>query len=143
MAVADLRSGPRPRRRSLPWVLVVLAAAVVTAAQDREAVGARAVPSLHLYLMEGFAGDRVVVAFDGREVLALDRVTTSALTDAAGTYEVPLPRDGRGTLTVSLPARGLSREIPVDSSAAGAHIAISVRESGLETHVSRRPLGAM
>jgi hypothetical protein len=93
--------------------------------------------------MEGFSGERVVVAFDGREVLALDRVTTSALTDAAGTYEIPLPQEGRGMLTVSLPTRGLSWEIPVDSSTAGAHIAVSVRERGLEAHVSRRPLGAM
>lgn len=61
----------------------------------------------------------------------------TALTDAADPYEIPLPPDGRGTLAVSLPARGLSRELPVGASASGAHVAVSVRGGRLEVHVSR------
>jgi hypothetical protein len=62
---------------------------------------------LRIELQDGFDGDEVVCALDGREVARLSGVRSSLVTSLAAVAEVQAPDKGPVTVDVKLPARGL------------------------------------
>lgn len=80
--------------------------------------------TLTVDLQDGFEGDEVVIAIDGREVFRKQGVKTRHQIGLA--ERVPIEVDSRQCrLQVSLPERSLQRELLVDT-AAGPILAVSL-----------------
>lgn len=96
-------------------------------------------PTVHLYLTEGFTNDHVIISIDGRKVLDENGVTTQKLYGLA--KEVgPVTVDGDGArVEIALPEKGLRTAINVDLGK-GNHIPISV-ENGRFTHSVEKRMG--
>ena len=81
---------------------------------------------LHLVLEDGFEDDTVVVRAAGRELLHWEYVTTRTQLSHAGDVEVEVP-EGRVTLEVEVPTRGVSDRVVVDAAATPV-VGLSLRE---------------
>jgi hypothetical protein len=69
------------------------------------------VAQLRIELGEGFKDDTVVVRIDGAETYSAHGVTTKLLTSYADYLERDVP-DGKVTIEVDVPTRGLSATVP-------------------------------
>jgi hypothetical protein len=116
----------------LSWIVPVawrrLKAAVESAQVEyydrREAPPA--LSRLHLVLEDGFQDDTVVVRAAGRELLRRDGVTTRTQLSHAGDAEVEVP-EGRVTLEVEVPTKGVSDRVEVDAAATPV-VGLSLRD---------------
>jgi hypothetical protein len=99
------------------------------------------VPTLHLYLTDGFSSDRVTIEVDGRTVFDEDGVSTRKLYGLAkdvGAIEVA---SDKTRVAVRLPRRGVEAVFEVDLTQ-GSHVPISV-ENGEIRHAVLRQVGFM
>ena len=96
--------------------------------------------TISLALQEGFLNDRVVVSADGRQLAALDDLSTRVQIGLAQTLDLEV-EEGE-ILTVHLPDKNLRAEVKVDASAP-PFITASVRPDGkaLELRQSDAPPG--
>jgi len=96
-------------------------------------------PSLNLYLTDGFDNDQVVVRVDGRKVFEADGVTTRKLLGLAKQLD-PVPVAGNtARLDIELPKKGLSATISADLTQ-GSHVPVAI-ENGRLTHSVHKRIG--
>jgi len=94
-------------------------------------------PTLHLAFEDGFEGDEVVVALDGRELARAKGLKSSLATALAATHSVQVGPE-RGELSVSVTGKGLQAALAIDL-AATPHLGIAVREGRLVLRASADP----
>ena len=95
-------------------------------------------PLVHIALEEGFMGDGVSVAIDGKNVFHDDNVKTRLQIGLAHKFEVDVPL-GRARVEVSLPAKNLAQSIDLDVSQE-LYLSISLTPEGkLEHRISSEP----
>ena len=95
-------------------------------------------PRLNISLQEGFANDAVEISVDGAVVFPRQNVTTRLQIGLAKTHEVEI-RSESATVTIRLPERGLTREVPIDLRQ-GTYLQINLSRQGtIETRLSSDP----
>ena len=93
---------------------------------------------LHVHLQEGFSGDEVRIAIDGEERLCREARSRRVLSLAFHeTFEV---EDGPHVVTVSIPSRGIEKQIDVDATA-GVYIGLGLHDGDLRVRVRATPFG--
>jgi len=97
------------------------------------------VPTLHIYLTEGFKEDRVVVSVDGRKVLDEGGITTKKLLGLAKQIGPVMVSGDTAQLDVELPEKGLRTTFIVDLNK-GSHIPIAI-ENGRFRHSIEKQIG--
>jgi len=95
------------------------------------------VPTLHLYLADGFANDQVVLRVDGRNVFDETGVTTRKLIGLAKQVSPVEVATSNPRLEIELPRKGLSIAVDVDLNK-GTHIPISVEDDRISYSVERQ-----
>jgi hypothetical protein len=99
----------------------------------------RTMPSLNLYLTDGFDNDQVVVHVDGRKVFEADGVTTRKLLGLARQLDPVSVAGNTARLDIELPKKGLSVTISADLTR-GSHVPVAV-ENGRLTHSVHKQIG--
>jgi len=96
---------------------------------------------LHVALQEGFNGERVTAAINGREFFSRTGVKTRMQIGLADSFELDQP-PGRATLAVSIPERGATRSLELQLDQAPLYVAVSLDTSGqIQMRTSREPFG--
>ena len=131
--------GMKGRLLSFGKALVLLGPCLYAAAAMASATVEESMPTIHVYLVDGFRSDRVVARVNGREVFAKDSVTTKHLISLADEFSFEAP-DDPVRLEIELPARTLATTIDVDPRS-GRYIAVSIEGGRLTHFVSAAPLG--
>lgn len=88
---------------------------------------------LKVHLLDGFDHDRVVLTVDGHVVDAADDVTTLLLLGAADTKLTATVRNGRVSVGIEVPTRGLATKHELDVQG-DVHLLVSI-EAGVVTCV--------
>jgi hypothetical protein len=96
------------------------------------------VGELSVYLLDGFARDRVEVTVDDR-VLREDDVTTQLLLGHAATLATPV-QDGPARLEVRVPTRGLAAGLDLNIRG-DAHVLVSIEAERLTCQLSEAAPG--
>lgn len=95
---------------------------------------------LHVALQDGFVNDSVVVLLGDKEIYHKDAVTTRTQISLADSVEFNSP-ESQVNVKVDLPARNLSRSIPVDLSRT-PYLGISISPEGQIAHqLQSEPFG--
>jgi hypothetical protein len=97
----------------------------------------RKVPTVRVYLTDGFADDAVIVRIDGRTVLDEQNVTTKKIYGLAKQVP-PVAVDGNtAQLDVELPRRGIRASFPLDLTT-GHHVPIRLENGQLRFSVQKK-----
>ena len=94
-------------------------------------------PTVHVYLADGFSNDQVVLRVDGRKVFDGTGVTTKRLLGLAKQVSPIEVAASNSRLEVELPRKGLSTTVDVDLSK-GTHIPISVEDGRIVLSVEKQ-----
>lgn len=93
---------------------------------------------LKIDFQTGFVGDDVEVQVNGRRLITRPQLKTSLLTGLAGSVQTEV--DGTVEVEVSVPRRGMRQTIAVDAREP-AYLGVSIEDSGLTLHSSKRAFG--
>jgi hypothetical protein len=87
-------------------------------------------PLLHVDLQEGFLGEPVVAAVNGRELFRKDGVRTRTQIGLADSFEIVLPH---GPIEIALTARGTTHPISASLSS-DLYVGVSITPEGGVVH---------
>ena len=110
---------------------------VYRSAERIDASEENGVALLHVAFQEGFEGDDVAIAVDGKEVHRDENLTTRLQIGRAGSIDVPVER-GLHELEVVLPKREIAKRFSVQVEER-AYVAISLEGNELTHKLSGEP----